>query len=97
MDETARSLRPDGKWETSTFHCVACGLDFFTEDHVPLTGKVMSKTQKPLDPIYCSAKAAEFRQRSTDGGLTAEDRASFLSMAATWATLAKESDPQSSK
>ena len=97
MDETPRSLRHDGKWEISTFHCETRGLDFLTEDHVPLTGEVMSEPRKRLDPIYCSAKEAEFRKRSTDEGLTPESRASFLSMAATWATLAKESDPQSSK
>jgi hypothetical protein len=56
----------------------------------------MSETRKRLDPIYCLAKEAEFRQRSTDSELTAEGRTSLLNMAATWANLAKESDPQES-
>ena len=38
MVETPRSLRHDGNWEISVFECEACGLDFFTEDHVPLVG-----------------------------------------------------------
>jgi hypothetical protein len=96
MIETPRSLRQDGKWEISVFHCDACGLDFLTEDHVPLTGEVVPETRKRLDPIYCSAKEAEFRQRSTHNELTEEGRASLLNMAATWAALAKESDPQES-
>ena len=38
MIETPRSLREDGEWDVSVFECNACGIDFFTEDHVPLTG-----------------------------------------------------------
>jgi hypothetical protein len=38
MVETPRSLKHDGDWEISVFGCSACGIDFFTEDHVPLTG-----------------------------------------------------------
>jgi hypothetical protein len=38
MIETPRSLRQDGEWVVSVFECAACGIDFFTEDHVPLTG-----------------------------------------------------------
>jgi hypothetical protein len=38
MIETPRSMRAEGKWDVSVFQCDACGIDFFTEDHVPLTG-----------------------------------------------------------
>ena len=38
MIETPRSMRADGDWDVSVFECSACGLDFFTQDHVPLTG-----------------------------------------------------------
>jgi len=38
MIETPRSLRGEGEWDVSVFECSACHLDFFTEDHVPLTG-----------------------------------------------------------
>jgi hypothetical protein len=38
MIETPRSMRADGEWDVSVFECSACHLDFFTEDHVPLTG-----------------------------------------------------------
>lgn len=38
MIETARSLLKAGEWDFSVFECSACGIDFFTEDHVPLTG-----------------------------------------------------------
>jgi hypothetical protein len=38
MIETPRSMRQDGEWDISVFECNACGIDFFTEDHVPLTG-----------------------------------------------------------
>jgi hypothetical protein len=50
--------------------------------------------RKPLDPGYCSAKEAEFLNRSTSE-LGPERRASFLNIAATWAALAKESKPES--
>ena len=38
MIETPRSMRAEGEWDVSVFECNACHLDFFTEDHVPLTG-----------------------------------------------------------
>ncbi len=38
MIETPRSLKQDGEWDVSVFECNPCGIDFFTEDHVPLTG-----------------------------------------------------------
>jgi hypothetical protein len=38
MIETPRSMRQEGEWDVSVFERQACGLDFFTEDHVPLTG-----------------------------------------------------------
>ena len=38
MIETLRSLSQDGDWDLSVFECNACGIDFFTQDHVPLTG-----------------------------------------------------------
>jgi hypothetical protein len=38
MIETPRSMKQDGEWDVSVFECSACGIDFFTEDHVPLTG-----------------------------------------------------------
>jgi hypothetical protein len=38
MVETPRSMQVEGEWEVSVFECAACGIDFFTEDHVPLTG-----------------------------------------------------------
>jgi hypothetical protein len=38
MVETSRSLHHDGEWNTSVFECNQCGIDFFTEDHIPLTG-----------------------------------------------------------
>lgn len=38
MMETPRSLSEDGDWDLSVFECKACGIDFFTQDHVPLTG-----------------------------------------------------------
>jgi hypothetical protein len=38
MVETLRSQKHDGEWDLSVFECQACGIDFFTEDHVPLTG-----------------------------------------------------------
>jgi hypothetical protein len=50
--------------------------------------------RKRIDPVHCLAKEAEYRERSTDGELTPERRTSFLNMAETWASLAKESDPQ---
>ena len=31
-------MKQDGEWDVSVFECSACGIDFFTEDHVPLTG-----------------------------------------------------------
>ena len=92
MIETPRSVRQDGPWEFSVFHCDACALDFFTEDHVPLIGVVMPEDRKSFDPVYCLAKEAEFRQRSTGTELTAEGRSRFLNMARTWADLAKESE-----
>jgi hypothetical protein len=96
MDETPRSLRQDGTWELSVFECDACRLDFFTEDHVPLTGVVRPEPRKRLDPNHCLAKEAECRQLSTDGQLTPERRTSFIKMAETWAGLARESDHQES-
>lgn len=36
MIETPRSLNHDGEWAVSVFECGACGIDFFTEDHVSL-------------------------------------------------------------
>ena len=96
MVETPRSLRQDGKWDLSVFECSACRLDFFTEDHVPFTGAVMSEPRKRIDPVHCLAKEAECRQLSTDGQLTPERRTSFLNMAETWAGLARESEPQGS-
>jgi hypothetical protein len=47
-----------------------------------------------INPVHCKAKEAECRDRSTDGELTPELRTSFLNMAETWASLAKESGPQ---
>jgi hypothetical protein len=47
-----------------------------------------------INPVHCKAKEAECRNLSTDGELTPERRASFHTMAETWASLAKESDPQ---
>jgi hypothetical protein len=38
MIETPRSMKQDGEWDVSVFECSACGINFFTEDHVPLTG-----------------------------------------------------------
>jgi hypothetical protein len=38
MIETPRSLNQDGEWDLSVFECNSCGIDFFTQDHVPLTG-----------------------------------------------------------
>jgi hypothetical protein len=89
MSETPRSIRHDGKWELSVFECSACGLDFFTEDHVPLTGAVMSE-RKHLDPTHCLAQEAEFKRRAEIESIPGQ-RASFIKMAATWASLAKES------
>lgn len=57
----------------------------------------MGEARKTLDPIYCLSKEAECRERSSKGELAPEQRAHFASMAATWAKLAKESDPESSK
>ena len=48
--------------------------------------------RKRLDPDHCLAKEAEYRLRSADWRLSPEGRASFLYMAATWASLAKESE-----
>jgi hypothetical protein len=93
MSETPRSARQDGKWEFSVFECSACGLNFFTEDHVPLTGAAMPE-RKRLDLAHCLAKEAEYRQFSTDEELTPARRTSFLRMAETWASLAKESDQE---
>ena len=42
MIETPRSMRADGEWEVSVFECGACHIDFFTKDHVPLTGPAPS-------------------------------------------------------
>ena len=38
MVETTRSLNRDCEWNTSVFECNQCGIDFFTQDHIPLTG-----------------------------------------------------------
>jgi hypothetical protein len=38
MIETPRSMRAEGEWDVSVFECSTCRLDYFTEDHVPLTG-----------------------------------------------------------
>jgi hypothetical protein len=38
MSETATSWTRVGKWEVSAFECNGCGIVFYTEDHVPLTG-----------------------------------------------------------
>jgi hypothetical protein len=38
MRETAASWTKAGAWEISVFECKACGVVFFTEDHVPITG-----------------------------------------------------------
>jgi hypothetical protein len=48
--------------------------------------------RKHLDPDHCLAKESEYRQRSADWRLSPEGRASLLNMAATWASLAKESE-----
>jgi hypothetical protein len=90
MSETARSIRHEGKWELSVFECSACGLEFFTEDHIPLTGAVMSE-RKPLNPTHCLAQEAEFKRRA-ELELLPEQRDGFIKMAATWASLARESD-----
>ena len=42
MVETPRSMKHDGEWDVSVFECSVCGIDFFTEDHVPLTGLPIS-------------------------------------------------------
>ena len=47
-----------------------------------------------INPVHCKTKEAECRKLSTDGELTRKGRTSFLNMAETWASLAKESDPQ---
>jgi hypothetical protein len=38
MIETPRSMRAEGEWDVNVFECSACCLDYFTEDHVPVTG-----------------------------------------------------------
>ena len=38
MRETPASWNRVGKWEISVFVCGACGVVFYTEDHVPLAG-----------------------------------------------------------
>ena len=38
MIETPRSMRAEGEWDVNVFECSVCGLDYFTEDHVPVTG-----------------------------------------------------------
>ena len=43
----------------------------------------MSEPRKGIDLDYCSAKEAEFKERSI-WEATAEGRASFLRMAETW-------------
>ena len=93
MIETPRSAPGVGRWVLSVFECSACGLDFFTEDHVPLTGAVVPE-RKRIDPDHCLAKEAECRLLSTDGQLTPERRTNYLQMAETWAGLARESDPE---
>jgi len=47
MIQTPRSLQNDGEWDVSVFECAVCGIDFFTEDHVPLTGTPGSTDSKP--------------------------------------------------
>jgi len=50
MIETPRSMKQDGEWEVSVFECSACGIDFFTEDHVPLTGLLAPALVRALLP-----------------------------------------------
>ena len=38
MIETPQSMRAEGEWDVSVFECSMCRLDYFTEDHVPVTG-----------------------------------------------------------
>jgi hypothetical protein len=38
MIETPQSMRAEGEWDVNVFECSVCGLDYFTEDHVPVTG-----------------------------------------------------------
>lgn len=55
MTETPRSLSHDGEWDVSVFECSTCGIDFFTEDHVPLTGL-------PVLDIVSARFAAEIKR-----------------------------------
>ena len=52
MSETAASWTRVGKWEVSVFECNVCGIVFYTEDHVPLTGfpapSLKLATQRPM-------------------------------------------------
>jgi hypothetical protein len=50
----------------------------------------MAETRTRLDPEHCLAQEAEFKRRA-EAEVIPEQRASFLKMAATWASLAKES------
>jgi hypothetical protein len=57
----------------------------------------MGEARKRLGPDYCLSKEAEYRERSSNSEIAPEERDSFARMAATWAKLAKETEPKGGK
>ena len=68
MIETPRSMRRDGEWDFSVFECSMCGIDFFTEDHVPLTGLPGLRDKKRA--LVPTAEALRFHAALNAGSST---------------------------
>ena len=63
MVETPRSLSQAGEWDLSVFECHVCGIDFFTTDHVPLTG-LPGAPVSPSKPLADTTKLHTVRSRA---------------------------------